>query len=158
MTNPAGLPLGPVPFSVWRLSGRHLSIDEFIEDQCQYLNSIDLQALGSFSGRLFEKLGDIRLDLYPGLDEAVQIVARVIELPGVQETQDPLPQWLAEIVFAAGYLLKEADLIPDHIPEIGLADDTLVLRRIIVRNETELRRILGPIACNEITNKGRPSQ
>jgi hypothetical protein len=157
MTNPAGLPLGPVPFSVWRLSGSHLSLDEFIEDQCQYLNSIDLQAFGSFSGRLFEKLSDIQLHSYPGLDEAVQIVVQVIELPDVQETPDPLPQWLAEIVFAASYLLKEADLIPDHIPEIGLADDRLVLQRIIARNETELRKILGPIALNEITNKGRPS-
>jgi hypothetical protein len=30
---------------------------------------------------------------------------------------------LAEIAFAAGYLLKGIYVIPDHLPDIGLADD-----------------------------------
>jgi uncharacterized membrane protein YkvA (DUF1232 family) len=57
--------------------------------------------------------------------------------------KDPLPTWLAEAGFAAGYLLKRYDLIPDHLPGIGLADDVLILQRVIERNESEICRSLG---------------
>ena len=56
------------------------------------------------------------------------------ESPTAQQAKDPLPRWLAEIGFAAGYLLKGFDLIPDHLPEMGLADDALMLQRVIERN------------------------
>jgi Protein of unknown function (DUF1232) len=46
-------------------------------------------------------------------------------------------QLVAEIAFAAGYLLKGFYVIPDHLPDIGLADDARVLHRIIERNQLE---------------------
>jgi uncharacterized membrane protein YkvA (DUF1232 family) len=45
---------------------------------------------------------------------------------------------LAETGFAAGYLLKRFDLIPDHVAEIGLADDALIPQRVVRRNQSEL--------------------
>jgi len=60
--------------------------------------------------------------------------------------KDPLPRWLAETGFAAGYFLKRFDLIPDHLPEIGLADDALILRRVIERNQSELHRSLVEVS------------
>jgi uncharacterized membrane protein YkvA (DUF1232 family) len=50
---------------------------------------------------------------------------------------------LAEIAFAAGYLLKGFGVIPDHLPNIGLADDARVLERIVQRNRLELHRALA---------------
>ena len=61
--------------------------------------------------------------------------------PSHMGAEDPLPCWLAEADFAASYLLKDVDVIPDHLPKIGLADDALILRRVIERNEAELQRI-----------------
>jgi uncharacterized membrane protein YkvA (DUF1232 family) len=49
-----------------------------------------------------------------------------------------LPSWMAETGFAAGYLLKRFDLIPDHVAEIGLADDALILQRVVRRNQSKL--------------------
>jgi uncharacterized membrane protein YkvA (DUF1232 family) len=49
-----------------------------------------------------------------------------------------LPSWMAETGFAAGYLLKRFDLIPDHVAEIGFADDALILQRVVRRNQSEL--------------------
>ena len=49
---------------------------------------------------------------------------------------------MAEIGFAAGYLLKRFDLISDHVAEIGLADDAIILQHVIECNQSELRRSL----------------
>jgi uncharacterized membrane protein YkvA (DUF1232 family) len=132
-----------VSLSAWRLSGRPLSLDEFIENRRPFLNSIDLRALRAFIGRLRRKVEGIDPDMYPGLWESVNIIVRVLESPTAQRVEDPLPDWLAETAFAAGYLLKEVDVIPDHLPEIGLADDALILRRVIERNEAEFQRVLA---------------
>jgi uncharacterized membrane protein YkvA (DUF1232 family) len=55
---------------------------------------------------------------------------------------DPLPKHLAEVAFAARYFLKVSDLIPDNTPEIGLADDCAVLKRVLTRNQTKLAKIV----------------
>ena len=44
-----------------------------------------------------------------------------------------------EIAFALGYFLKGADLIPDHVPGIGLLDDAILVEAAFRRNELELR-------------------
>jgi uncharacterized protein DUF1232 len=65
---------------------------------------------------------------------AVDDLKKSEESPTAQQAKDPLPRWLAETGFAAGYLLKGFDLMPDHLPEMGLADDALILQRVIERN------------------------
>ena len=115
-----------------------MTIDQYIENQGQDVNSTDLRVLGTFTGRLLDKLKETNANEYPGLREAVHLIVRVLESPAVQQAKDPLPTWLAETGFAAGYLLKRYDLIPDHVPEIGLADDALMLQRVIERNRSEL--------------------
>lgn len=125
----------------WRVAGKTMTIDEFIEDQAQQVNSTDLRVLESFSGRLLDKLKEANTDEYSGLREAVHAIIRVLEAPATQQAKDPLPRWLAETGFAAGYFLKRFDLIPDHLPEIGLADDALILQRVIDRNQSELTAV-----------------
>ena len=115
-----------------------MTIDEIIEDGARQVNSTDLRVLENFSGRLLDKLKESNSDIYPGLREAVQVIIWVLESPAAQQAKDPLPRWLAETGFAAAYFLKRFDLIPDHLPEIGLADDTLILQRVIERNQSEL--------------------
>ena len=61
-----------------------------------------------------------------------------LESPAAQQAKDPLPRWMAETGFAAGYLLKRFDLIPDQVAESGLADDVLILQRVVRRNQSEL--------------------
>ncbi|MBV8227570.1 MAG: DUF1232 domain-containing protein [Verrucomicrobia bacterium] len=75
---------------------------------------------------------------------------QVLESPAARRATDPLPAWLAEIAFAAGYLLKGFDLIPDHFVEIGLADDALILGRAIERNQRELHTRLSECADHAI--------
>jgi hypothetical protein len=69
---PATAQFGQVSESVWRVSGKTMTIDEFIEDQARHVNSIDISVLGAFSGRLLDKLEETNAVEYPGLQEAVQ--------------------------------------------------------------------------------------
>ena len=135
---PATAQFGQVSESVWRVSGKTMTIDEFIEDQAQRVNSLDVSVLGAFSGRLLDKLKESNAVEYPGLQEAVYVIIRFLESPAAQEAKDPLPRWMAETAFAAGYLLKRFDLIPDHVAQIGLADDALILQRVVQRNQSKL--------------------
>jgi uncharacterized membrane protein YkvA (DUF1232 family) len=144
----ASAQFGRVPESVWRVSGKAMTIDEFIEDQAQHVSARDISVLRSFSGRLLDKLKETNADDYPGLRQAVQVIIRVLESPATSQAKDPLPRWMAETGFAAGYLLKQFDLIPDHVAEIGLADDALILRRVVRRNKAELHS--GSAECTEL--------
>jgi hypothetical protein len=101
---PATARFGQVSESVWRVSGKTMTIDAFIEDQAQHVNSINISVLGAFSGRLLDKLKEANAIEYPGLQEAVQVIIRFLESPAAQQAKDPLPRWMAETGFAAGYL------------------------------------------------------
>ncbi len=116
-----------VSASAWRGSEKTITVDELIEDQRRYLNSIDLCMLSAFSSRLRDKLKGTNADEYPGLRKAVDLIAQVLESPVAQQARDPLPRWLAETAFAASYFLKEFDLVP-----------ALILQRVIERNRSEL--------------------
>jgi hypothetical protein len=145
-SKPTTSEFGQISPTEWRVAGKIMTIDEIIEDEAQQVNSTDLRVLESFSGRLLDKLKESNSDEYPGLCKAVQLIILVLELPAAQQAKGPLPRWLAETGFAAAYFLKRFDLIPDHVPEIGLADDALILQRVIKRNQSELTAVrLGGI-------------
>jgi uncharacterized membrane protein YkvA (DUF1232 family) len=120
---------------IWKVCGKPASIDEFIEDGSNRLDAIGfLDARRSLIDRLREKLENSDFETFPELGEAVERIIEVLNSPEAFRASDPLPQKLAEAAFGARYLLKRFDLIEDHLPEIGLADDALLLARILERN------------------------
>ena len=103
---PATAQFGQVSESVWRVSGKTMTIDEFIEDQARHVNSTAISVLSSFRGRLLDKLKETNAVEHPGLQEAVHVIVRFLESAAAQQAKDPLPRWLAETGFAAGYLFE----------------------------------------------------
>ena len=75
----------------------------------------------------------------PHLKQQTNFLVRYAEdvLDGAYPCAD-LPA-IAETVFALSYLLKEVDIIPDSLPHIGLADDSVVLRAVLMGHESEFR-------------------
>ena len=140
---PSASQFGLVSPTAWRISGKTITIDEYIGDQGKKVTSTDLRLLRAFTGRLLDKVRETNSNEYPGLREAVRTLVRVLESPAAQKATDPLPTWLAEIGFASGYFLKRYDVIPDHVPEIGLADDALILQRVIERNQSNIPQFTG---------------
>jgi hypothetical protein len=78
---------GQVSRGVWRVSGKPLTIDEYIEDQGQDVNATELCVLGAFNGRLLEKLKETNANDYPGLREAVHVLIRVLASPAAQQAE-----------------------------------------------------------------------
>jgi hypothetical protein len=123
------------PISIWKVAGRPVTVDEFIEQGTSRLDAIGFrQSRRSLIARLHEKLVTDDFETFPELGEAVEQIIEVLRLPEAWQADEPLPRWLAEAAFGARYLLKRFDLIDDHLPEIGLADDALLLARILERN------------------------
>jgi hypothetical protein len=135
---------GQGPALEWRVSGKAMSLDEFIEHQSEHVNSSDLRMLNNFSGRLLDKLKETNPAEYPGMHQAVYAIVRSLEGAASLPLKDPLPRWLAETGFAASYFLKRFDLIPDHLPEIGLTDDSLIVQRVIERNQDLFTGSINP--------------
>ena len=131
---------GQVSPNAWRISGKATTIDEYIETLRHDVSATELHVLGTFTDRLVDKLNESNACEHPGLSEAGYLIVQVLESPSVQHANDPLPVWLAEVGFAASYLLNRFDLIPDHVAGIGLLDDALILQRVVERNRTELDR------------------
>jgi uncharacterized membrane protein YkvA (DUF1232 family) len=127
------------PLSIWKISGKPVTIDEFIEEGSSRLDATGFRdALRSLNGRLWEKLESINAEENPDLREGVQLITQVLQSPEAWQARDPLPRWLAEVAFGARYFLKRFDLIEDHLPQIGLADDAQLIARILERNHLEL--------------------
>jgi hypothetical protein len=143
-TKPVIFVCGPGSAIQWRVSGKAMSIDEFIENQAEHVNSSDLRVLNDFSSRLVDKVKETNPDEYPGMHEAVYAIVRCLEAATALQVKDPLPRWLAETGFAASYFLKRFDLIPDHLPESGLTDDSLIIQRVIERNQDLLTDGIKP--------------
>jgi uncharacterized membrane protein YkvA (DUF1232 family) len=146
---------GLVSPNLWKIDGRTITIDEYIEDRRRDVNATEICVLQAFTNRLLDKLKEANRSEYPELRETVHLLVRILESPSVHYTTDPLPNWLAEVGFATSYLLERYDLIPDHLPDIGLADDVLILQRVIARNQSDLHRLLsegsGGVADEETT-------
>jgi uncharacterized membrane protein YkvA (DUF1232 family) len=65
---------------------------------------------------------------------------RTLEAAVLVNATDPLPRCLAEGTFAAQYLLKENDLIPDSVPGVGLADEVILVKSVVARHGRKLAR------------------
>jgi uncharacterized membrane protein YkvA (DUF1232 family) len=135
---------GKVSLNAWRVSAKAVTIDEFIDQQRKEITSSDLRAISTLGQQLLDKLNETNAKDYPGLRNRINLIVRLLDSPPAKEAKDPLPAWLAEVGVAAVYLLNRYDLLPDHLPEIGLADDALIVARTIERNNAEVRGTLDP--------------
>ena len=133
---------GQVSPNLWKINGKTITIDQYIEDRRRDVNAAEICVLQAFTSRLRDKLKEVNPSEYLEVREMVHLLVHALESTAVEYMVDPLPNWLAEIGFASSYLLERYDLIPDHVPAIGLADDILILRRVIARNQSDLHRIL----------------
>jgi uncharacterized membrane protein YkvA (DUF1232 family) len=58
-----------------------------------------------------------------------------------------------ETAFALRYAAKEIDIIPDFVPEIGYADDSLIVRTVLSRHQDVFRDYcrFRKIRCSKIS-------
>jgi len=80
---------------------------------------------------------------YPHLVDQLEFLADVVE-DFTEGEADELPLvTVANAAFALVYAHRQHDLIPDSIPEFGHADDSGVVRAVLIEHE----RVLGDYAA-----------
>ena len=77
---------------------------------------------------------------YGELRHQIREIMQTLEAAALVNATDPLPRCLAEGTFAAQYLLKEDDPIPDSVPGVGLADDAILVKSVVARHGRKLAR------------------
>lgn len=85
---------------------------------------------------------------YPHLVDQLEFLADVVE-DFAEGAADDLPYIaVASAVFALVYAHRQMDLIPDTVPEFGHADDSGVVRAVLIENE----RVLADYAAKQGVN------
>jgi len=115
-------------------SDKAISIDEYIENQARSMKADELRELRRFLPALAEKKNAALAQKREKLVRGIDMLSDLLPSAAVERANDPLPQHLAELGVAARYVLKGIDIIPDTLPELGLADDEWIVSRIMQRN------------------------
>ncbi len=76
----------------------------------------------------------------PNLEEQAQFLVRFVEDCLDDKYQPDDLAALAEALFALMYLDKQIDIIPDAVPGIGYADDSAVIRTVLLSHEAEFTK------------------
>ncbi|HEX3718529.1 MAG TPA: YkvA family protein [Verrucomicrobiae bacterium] len=84
------------------------------------------------------KFNELDDPAFPHLSDQLEFLANLVE-DFAEGVEDDLPfATLAAAVFALLYADKQFDLIPDSIPEFGHADDSAVVRTVLIEHEKVL--------------------
>jgi uncharacterized membrane protein YkvA (DUF1232 family) len=77
----------------------------------------------------------ISAPLFPHLADQLEFLAKAVE-DAAEGAYKELPYYaLAQAVFALMYAHKKIGLIPDFIPTLARADDSSVVRAVLIQNE-----------------------
>jgi uncharacterized membrane protein YkvA (DUF1232 family) len=121
------------------LSGDSRYIDTVIREGSAGIRARDLYAILEQRELIGNKFAAVSSE-YQQLKDQIRQIMRTLEAAALVNAADPLPEHLVEGTFAAQYLLKEEDLIPDLISGVGLADDAILVKRVASRHGRALVR------------------
>jgi uncharacterized membrane protein YkvA (DUF1232 family) len=106
-------------------------LTEYLTEGAALVSAADLAALGGLLPELDAKVARItESDRFRRRLEALALYFR--------ETTHEAPE-RREAAFALYYFLKGYDLVPDHVPHVGLLDDALLVEAAFNRNVHALR-------------------
>ncbi len=110
------------------------SISVYVEERAALLTSEQLEELRPDLGLLTLQFTTIAAPEFPHLQSQLKLLADFLEdtAEGIFPTSSEASR--KEAAFALRYAAKEADIIPDFIPEIGYADDSLIVRTVLNRH------------------------
>lgn len=99
------------------------------------------------------KFADIDDHNYPHLSDQLEFLADLVEDVAEGIDEDIPYTTVAAAAFALIYAHREMDLIPDSVPEYGHADDSAVVRAVLIENE----KVLAQYAARHSLNFERVS-
>ena len=113
-------------------------IAEFVHQNAAKVTPVILRGIHQQLPRLKLEFAEIHAPKYPHLVDQLEFLADVIE-DYAEDADGDIPYFvLAEACFALAYAHKQDDLIPSHVPDVGYADDSSVVRTVLIENEKAL--------------------
>jgi len=115
------------------------SISEYVEQCAPLLTSEQLDQLRADLPLLNVRFAAIAMPQFPHLQQQLKLLADFFEdtADGVFPAGSDASR--KEAAFALSYTAKETDIIPDSVPEIGYADDSIIVRTVLSRHEDIFR-------------------
>ena len=93
---------------------------------------------------------------FPHLFDQLEFLADAVE-DSAEGAYKELPYFaFAEAVFALTYAHKKMDVIPDLLPSLGRADDSSVVRAVLIQNEKAFARYAESTGINWSKITSRP--
>ena len=92
---------------------------------------------------------------FPHLVDQLEFLADAVE-DFAEGAYKELPFYaVAQAVFALTYAHRKVDLIPDLIPNVGRADDSSVVRAVLIQNEKAFAQYAGTqgLSWSKITSR-----
>lgn len=113
-------------------------IVEFVHHNAARVTPKILHGIHQKLPQLKLEFAEIHAPKYPHLVDQLEFLADVIE-DYAEDADKEMPYFvLAEACFALAYTHKQDDLIPDHVKDVGYADDSSVVRVVLIENEKVL--------------------
>lgn len=81
------------------------------------------------------EFSQIKAPKFPHLVDQLEFLANAVE-DFAEGAYKDLPYYaLAQAVFALAYAHRKVDIVPDVVPDLGRADDSSVVRAVLLQNE-----------------------
>lgn len=115
-------------------------IQEFVRHGSEKITPADIALFEEELPLVLARITEANPPRQPHLREQARFLVRFVEdcLDGTYTPDDVGA--LAEALFGLMYLHKGTDIIPDTVPDIGFADDSAVIRTVLVGHPSEFQR------------------
>jgi uncharacterized membrane protein YkvA (DUF1232 family) len=115
------------------------SVSDYVEMRASLLTPENLDEMRAELPILNLQFAALSVRHFPHLQQQLKLLTDFLEdtaagvfLAGSEASRK-------ETAFALRYMAKEADIIPDSVPEIGYADDSLIVRTVLSRHQDVFR-------------------
>jgi uncharacterized membrane protein YkvA (DUF1232 family) len=125
------------------------SISEYVEQSASLLTPEHLDEVGRELPILNLQFAALSVRQFPHLQQQLKLLTDFLEDTAAGVFPDGSEASRKETAFALRYMVKEADIIPDSVPEIGYADDSLIVRTVLSRHQDVFPRLL-PFSKNSL--------
>jgi uncharacterized membrane protein YkvA (DUF1232 family) len=122
----------------YRRSARHRieSISDYVQWRAAMLTSQQLDVLLRTELALLNlRFAAIAAPQFPHLRQQLRLLADFFEDAANGAFQSGSEASRKETAFALRYTAAEADIIPDFVPDIGYADDSVIVRTVLHRHQ-----------------------